>query len=353
MRSLYGLRQSGRNWYRRLREFLLKNGFKTADLCPYIFIRMKNTQLVIVASYVDDLNIIGTPNAIMETKELFAKEFERKDLGETSFCLSLQITHINNGLFVHQSTYINTILEKFNMDKCHPIKAPLIVRKLQIENDEYGPPREGEEILPKSYPYQEAIGTLMYLVNCTRPDLCFAVNLLSRYNKNPTMRHWKGIKQILRYLKGTSDVGLYYSISDEKMNYMKNSIQKLQNYKGNPDQLFKNILADLWYKTDLTGYADAGFHSDPGDNGKSQTGYCFLRCGAAISWRSQKQKVVATSACHSEIIALHEATRQCNALHMLENTIASLIDVKLKDKLIVVKESGWEGKGERCEPKEE
>ena len=117
----------------------------------------------------------------------------------------------------------------------------------------------------------------MYLVNCTRPNIAFAVNLLARHSANPTRRHWVGVKTILRYLNGTQDLGLYFP--------------KIQDLR-------------------LVGYADAGYRSDP-YNARSQTGFVFLYGGTAISWTSCKQTLVATSTNHSEIIALYEATREC------------------------------------------
>ena len=117
----------------------------------------------------------------------------------------------------------------------------------------------------------------MYLATCTRPDIDFPVNLLVKYSYAPTQRHWISIKHILRYLKGASDMGLFYS---------KESKQQLPEY------------------------ADAGYLSDP-HKGRSQTGYVFSCNGAATSWKSVKQTMVATSSNHSKILALHEASREC------------------------------------------
>ena len=108
----------------------------------------------------------------------------------------------------------------------------------------------------------------MYLANCTRPNIAFFVNLLARYSSTPTKRHWNGIKHILRYLRGTSDMGLYYSKKS-----------KLQ----------------------LIGYADARYLSDPHKT-RSQMGYVFTYGGTTIYWTSIKQTMVATSSNHSEIL---------------------------------------------------
>ncbi|XP_059627367.1 secreted RxLR effector protein 161-like [Cornus florida] len=130
----------------------------------------------------------------------------------------------------------------------------------------------------------------MYLTNCTRPDIAFAVNLLARYSSAPTRRHWNGVKHIMRYLRGTTDIGLFY--------------------------LRKS-------KPQLIGYADAGYLSDP-HTARSQTGYLFTCGGTAISWRSMKQTMTATSSNHSEILAIHEADLFTKALPT--TTFKKLVD---------------------------
>ncbi|XP_070036082.1 secreted RxLR effector protein 161-like [Nicotiana tomentosiformis] len=117
----------------------------------------------------------------------------------------------------------------------------------------------------------------MYLANATRPDIAFSVNLLTRYSSCPTRRHWNKIKHILRYLKETLDMSLFYA------------------NKGSAD---------------LVGYADAGYLSDP-HKARSQIEYVFTCGGTVISWRSTKQSIVTTSSNHAEIISIHEASREC------------------------------------------
>ena len=269
-RSLYGLKQSGRMWYNRLSEYLLKEGYVNNPICPCVFIKKSETGFAIIAVYVDDLNLVGTPEKLTKTAEYLKKEFEMKDLGKTKFCIGLQIEHFPNGELVHQSTYIKKILKRFNMDKAHPLSSPMVVRSLNVKNDPFRPCENGEELLGPEVPYLSAIGALMYLANCTRPDIAFSVNLLAMYSSAPTRRHWKGIQHILHYLSGTTDMGLFYSNKS---------------------------------KEKLLGYADAGYLSDP-HKVRSQTGYVFNYNGTAISWRSDKQTMVATSSNHSEIIAI-------------------------------------------------
>jgi predicted CoA-binding protein len=249
-KSIYGLKQSGRMWYNRLSEFLLKEGYKTDPIFPCIFMKRSGHEFAIIDVYVDDLNIIGTPEELPKVVDCLKKEFEMKDLGRTKFCLGLQIEYLNDGVFMYQEAYITKVLKRFYMDKAHPLCIPMVVRSLDVNKDPFRPREKDEELLGPKVPYLSAIGALMYLASHTRPDLSFAVNLLARYSSSPTRRHWNRINQVFRYLKGTMDMGLF----------------------------FPNMS-----KLNLIGYADAGYLSDP-HNGRSQTGYLFTCGGTTISW---------------------------------------------------------------------
>ena len=100
-------------WYNRLSEYLLKEGYVNNLICPCIFIKKSEIGLSIIAVYVDDLNLVGTPEALTRTTNYLKNEFEMKDLGKTKFCLGLQIEHFPNGVLVHQSTYIKKSFEAF------------------------------------------------------------------------------------------------------------------------------------------------------------------------------------------------------------------------------------------------
>jgi hypothetical protein len=135
------------------------------------------------------LNIIGTTRDIKEAIMYLKTEFEMKYVGETKFCLGLQLEHLSEGVFVHQSTYTKRVLENFDMDECHPVRTPMIVRSLEADKDPFRPKEEDEQGLGLEVPYLSAIGALMYLANCARPNITFVVNLLARYNAAPTRRN--------------------------------------------------------------------------------------------------------------------------------------------------------------------
>jgi hypothetical protein len=116
-KSLYGLKQSRRMWYNRLKEFLINKGYSNNDDCPCVFIRKSSISFCIISLYVYDLNIIDHAKDIDEVCNHLKKEFEMKDLGKTKFCLGLQIEHFQTCILVHQSAYVKKVLEKFNMNK--------------------------------------------------------------------------------------------------------------------------------------------------------------------------------------------------------------------------------------------
>jgi Reverse transcriptase (RNA-dependent DNA polymerase) len=188
-------------WYNRLSEYLIKEGYNYNIISPCIFIKRSISSFIIIAVYVDDLNIIGSLEEIEKTAKLLKNEFEMKDLGITKLCLGLQIEHLHNGIFVHQSNYIQKMLKRFNMDKTHPLSTSMVVRSLDVKKDPYRP-RDNEKALGPEVPYLSTIRALMYLANNTRLDIVFSVNVLARYSSDPTRRHWNEIKHVLRYLCG-------------------------------------------------------------------------------------------------------------------------------------------------------
>ena len=117
-----------------------------------------------------------------------------KDLGKTRYCLGLEIELCSDGILVHQSNYTQKVLRCFNEDKAKPSSTPMVVRTLDAKRDPFRPKEDEEEILEPEVPYLSAIGALLYLAQCTRPDISFTMNLLARYNNAPTRRHWNGIK---------------------------------------------------------------------------------------------------------------------------------------------------------------
>ena len=182
-----------------------------------VFIKKSTDGFCIISVYVDNLNIIGTTRDIEKASAYLKIEFEMKDLGKTKFCLGLQLEHLPEGVFVHQSTYTKRVLEKFNMDKCHPLKTPIVVRSLEADKDPFRPKEEDEEVLGPEVPYLSGIGALMYLANCTRSDIAFAVNLLARYSAAPHQKTLGWRENHPQILTGHS--GPWAMVSKKGLNY--------------------------------------------------------------------------------------------------------------------------------------
>ena len=109
-------------------------------------------------------------------------------------------------LGLSQETYINKVLEIFNMKNCSPSVAPI----LKGDNLNKCPKNYFEREHMKNIPYASVVGSLMYAQVCTRPDIAFAVRVLGRYQSNPGLDHWRAVKKVMRYLQGTNDYMLMY-----------------------------------------------------------------------------------------------------------------------------------------------
>ena len=228
-KSLYELNQSSWMWYNPLNEYLLKKGFENNMICPCIFIKKTTFEFAIVVVYVDDLNLVGTYEELIKIATYLKDGFEMKDLEKTKFFLGLQIEHLSNEIFVHQSIYIEKVLKHFYMDNAYPLSTPVVVRSLDAKKDPFQPLEENEEILGLEVPYLSAIGALMYLANYIRLDIAFAINLLVRYSSTPT-----------KDIEIWSNIYFAISLEQRKWDYF---------YSGSNSQLI--------------GYADASYLSDP------------------------------------------------------------------------------------------
>lgn len=140
----------------------------------------------------------------MKLKTVLADNFSTKDLGDVSQCLSMKVTRADCSVKLDQKGYCEKLLSKFNMLECIPAKTP-IERGLVLTKGN----------CDKDYPYQEAIGGILYLSLCTRPDIAFAVNYLSQFNNCYGKEHWCAVQRVFKYLKGTMDKGIVYSNDDK------------------------------------------------------------------------------------------------------------------------------------------
>jgi len=245
-KALYGLKQAPRQWYERLSEFLLSQGYDRGISDKTLFIKKKKEDIILVQIYVDDI-IFGSTNEEMCEAFVVAmkSEFEMSMLGEMNFFLGMQVKQLKDGIFINQAKYCKEILRKFDMDQCKAINT-LISTSCQLDQD------CAEKLVDQSK-YRGLIGSLLYLT-ASRPDIMLFVCLCARYQFDPKESHYNATKRILKYLQGTKDVGLWY-----------------------PNNVSLN----------LTGFSDSDFAGYKVDR-KSTSETCHMLGSSLISWYCKK-----------------------------------------------------------------
>ncbi|KAJ7971537.1 Retrovirus-related Pol polyprotein from transposon TNT 1-94 [Quillaja saponaria] len=270
-KALYGLKQAPRAWNNRIDKYFQENGFVR---CPHeyaLYVKAhENGDVLFVFLYVDDLIFIGN-NPIMfeDFKKAMTCEFEMTDMGLMSYYLGFEVKQNDGGIFISQESYAKDVLKKFQMLDSNSVNTPMECGVKLSKHD------VGEKVDPTLF--RSLVGSLRYLT-CTRPDILYAVRVVSRYMESPTFTHMKTAKRILRYLRGTLDYGLFYSSS---------------------------------HIIDLVGYCDSDFAGDLDDR-KSTTGFVFFMGNNAISWVSKKQPIITLSTCEPEYVTATSCT--CHAI---------------------------------------
>eukprot|EP00253_Pinus_taeda_P004384 PITA_04384 len=198
---LYGLKQEPRAWYTKIDNYFTRLGFTKSEVDANLYHIVVKGKLLIIVLYVDDLILTIDDQLIVSCKEDLAREFEMNDMGLMHYFLGMEVWQKDGEFFVSQGNYSNEILRRFYMEKCKPIQTPLAGNwRREVDTS--------REVVEATV-YRQLMGSMMYLVN-TRPDLCYAVNQLSQAMVHPTKMFWKAAKNVLRYLKGTSQYGLWY-----------------------------------------------------------------------------------------------------------------------------------------------
>ena len=205
-----------------------------------------------------------------------------KDLGSASKILGMQVKRDRSAktLFLTQAGYIKKVLNKFGMVDVKEVSTPLATHfKLSKQQEPSG---DADIEYMKNVPYSSVVGSIMYAMVCTRPDIAYSVGLVSRFIGNPGKTHWNAAKWTLRYLKGASESGILF---------------------GGNDGITSKIIS----------YVDSDFAGDL-DKRRSTTGFVFTLYGGAVSWKASLQPVVALSTTEAEYIALAEAVKEAKWL---------------------------------------
>ena len=272
-KALYGLKQAPRAWYSRIKAYFLESGFEKCPSEHTLFTKTEEGKALVVSIYVDDLIFTGNDEKLIkEFKVSMKNEFDMTDLGKMKFFLGVEVVQNSKGIYMSQRKYALEILQRFGMEHSNPTKSP-IVPGCKLTKDE-----GGAKVDPTKY--KQMIGCLMYLT-VSRPDLMYVMGLVSRYMEKPTELHMMAVKRVLRYLRGTTELGICY--------------QK----KGRSDGLIA--------------YSDSDYAGDLDDR-RSTSGYVFMMSSGAVAWSSKKQAIVTLSTTEAEFISA--AACACQAIWM-------------------------------------
>jgi hypothetical protein len=281
-KSLYGLKQSGRNWNTMLDSYLSAQGFSQSSVDSCVYTRHTERVITVVVVWVDDIIIASNQDStVTEVKACLSQKFRMTDLGEICWFLGMQFIREGGVIKMNQSRYIEKLLTKFDMQDCKPRSTPCEMGVNKIGEDDVE--------LADIKLYRKIVGSLIYVMTGTRPDLCYIVTKLSQHLSKPTMTHMTMAKHVLRYMKGTVNQGLVFKKSAEPLR--------------------------------LIGYCDADWGMS--DDRRSITGYSFQlsKDGPLVSWKSRKQQTVALSTCEAEYMALAAATQEAKFLMQLMESV--------------------------------
>lgn len=277
VRSLYGLKQSPRCWNQAFTSFLTKFGFRQSDTDHCLFVSERATTLML-ALYVDDGLIVGSSKTEVEEVLRHLKKGFEITIVNPDYFVGFQIfrERKEKRIVIHQKGYINRVLERFNLDCASAQHVPIDSHTRLTADMGGSPPFDVKR-------YQEAVGSLIYAMCLTRPDISFVVSRLSRYFNAPKQCHWKAAVRVIKYLALTRDLAISYNFG-----------------KG----------------TELVGYSDSDFAADQ-DTRRSQLGFIYLLNGGPVSWTSTQQKSVSVSTTEAEYVALSEASKEAIWLRRL------------------------------------
>jgi hypothetical protein len=278
LKAIYGLKQAGRQWNKMLDDFLWKEGFNfvrsEADYSLYVLCKDDKTIWLLV--YVDDMLLASNCRAFLNGFKLeMSKRFKMKDLGEARHFLGMHITRDRPKklLTINQSSFLKQILSETRMSDCRPISTPMVPNISLTKSSAPLTQTEVEQFV--HMPYARVVGELNFAMRVSRPDIAYAVSVLSKYLSNPGIEHYRQLHHLLRYLCGSTHHSLTFGLSNQG----------------------------------LIGYSDSDFASDK-DDSHSIGGYVYYLFSSPISWRSQKQSVVATSSTEAEYNSLSNAARK-------------------------------------------
>ncbi|KAH9718181.1 retrovirus-related pol polyprotein from transposon RE1 [Citrus sinensis] len=258
-KSLYGLKQSPRAWFGKFTKAMIRFGYNQINSDHTLFIKKRQGKITALIVYVDNMVVTGNDEEETEALQKYlSRECEMKDLGALKYFLGIEVSRSKGGIFLSQRKYALDLLHEMGMTACQPIDTPIKEGlKFCITSD---------QVPVDKRRYQRLIGRLMYLSH-TRPDLAYALSVVSQFMHNPGEQHMKAVMRILRYLKTNPGKGIIFAKNED----------------------YSNIEV----------YTDADWAESVSDR-RSTSGYFTFVGGNLVTWRSKKQHVVARSSAEAE-----------------------------------------------------
>ena len=274
-KSLYGLKQAPRCWFKKLSDALFRFGFTQAYDDYSLFSYTKKGLEIRVLIYVDDLLICGNDAyMIQKFKDYLGRCFSMKDLGKLRYFLGIEVSRGPNGIFLSQRKYaLDIVSDTENLSEA-PALTPLEQnhRLATVESPAFDDPQK----------YRRLVGRLIYLMH-TRPELSYAVHILTQFMKKPKQVHWDAATRVVRFLRGTVGYGVFLS-SDTDLT--------------------------------LTVYCDSDWSSCPITR-RSLSAFVVMLGGSPISWKTKKQRTVSHSSAEAEYRSMATALREIKWLRKL------------------------------------
>ncbi|XP_015162050.1 uncharacterized mitochondrial protein AtMg00810-like [Solanum tuberosum] len=262
-KAIYGLKQAPRAWFHRFSTFLLSHGFICSKSDASMFIHRSSSGILILLLYVDDIILTGNHSSLLNRFiSLFSRQFAMKDLGDLHYFLGVQAVCSSHGLHLSQQKYISDLLLKFHIHTCKPVRTPIAFHSSVSLMD--------GELLSDPSEYRNMVGALQYLT-MTRPDIAYAVNVVSQFMHAPRTTHLHCVKRIFKNLQGTLKYGLFLRASS--------SISM------------------------VVAYSDVDWAGCP-DSWRSTIGFAVFLGSNLISWRAKKQPTVSRSSTEAEYSAI-------------------------------------------------
>lgn len=308
LKSLYGLKQASREWNKLIHKVLINMGYKQNAYDHCLYTRSDKSGLVgMIGLWVDD-STVATRKGSNEMTRILAelrKHFEVTSEGDLKWFLGIKVerNRAARTITLSQEAMVKSVLERFHMTESNPVRTPLdsntrLSRTMSPTTD-----KEKEEM--KQVPYREAVGALLYIAQSTRPDISTAVGALSRYLSEPGQAHWTAAKRVMRYLKGTADMGLTLGSKGINITLQDNG---------------RHLL-----RQPIVVYCDSDYAGDV-DTRRSTLGFVVFVAGGASGWKSSLQHSVALSTAEAETMALCKGGQEGEWLRLLVNDMG--IDIE-------------------------